>query len=279
MAARWFSLVCVWIIATVPLEWSEVTISGTFRRPELLVAMQSLFRYVAPPSTCGYLPDQQWSLEYEMVASLTGEEYLARMLQGWRRFGGMLFRPRCQSCQACQSLRVDVARFRPNRSQRRVARTNEGQVQMRIGKPTVSRAKLQLYDRYHEFQSDLKGWPQHPAKDPASYRESFVHNPPFTEEWCYYIDSQLVGVGYVDDLARGMSAIYFFYDPAYRQRSLGIWNVLVLLDEAARRGHPYAYLGYFVPGCRSLEYKAAFKPNQILYPDGRWLDHFGFDRE
>src|SRR5579884_2165211 len=141
--------------------------------------MQSLFHYVAPPSPCGYLPSQQWSLEYEMVASLTADEYFAWILQGWRRFGGMLFRPRCQGCQACQSLRVDVARFRPNRSQRRVIKVNESQVQMRIGRPTVTRAKLQLYDRYHAFQSDLKGWPLHPAKDAASYRESFVNNPSF----------------------------------------------------------------------------------------------------
>jgi arginine-tRNA-protein transferase len=241
--------------------------------------MESLFRYVAPPSTCGYLPDQLWSLEYEMVASLTAEEYLGRILQGWRRFGGMLFRPRCQGCQACQSLRVDVEHFRPNRSQRRAARDNASQVQLRIGRPTVSRAKLQLYDLYHSFQADLKGWPQHPAKDPASYRESFVHNPPFTEEWCYYLGSQLIGVGYVDDLPGGLSAIYFFYDPVQRQRCLGTWNVLTVLAEAARRGRSYAYLGYYVPGCRSLEYKASFKPNQILLPDGRWVEHLGLDRE
>jgi arginine-tRNA-protein transferase len=241
--------------------------------------MESLFRYVAPPSACGYLPDQQWSLEYEMVAALTAQEYFARMLGGWRRFGGMLFRPRCPGCQACQSLRVDVNGFRPNRSQRRVARLNAGQVQMRIGPPAVSRARLQLYDRYHAFQSDLKSWPQHPAKDAASYRESFVNNPTFTEEWCYYLDRQLVGVGYVDDLPGGMSAIYFFYDPDQRQRGLGTWNVLALLAEAARRGRPHAYLGYYVPGCRSLEYKANFKPNQILHADGRWLDHCTLDRE
>jgi len=234
--------------------------------------MESLFRYVAPPSSCGYLPDQLWSLEYEMVASLTAAEYLGRMLAGWRRFGGMLFRPRCQGCQACRSLRVDVARFRPNRSQRRVARANEGRVELRIGRPSVSRAKLELYDRYHAFQTDLKGWPLHPAKDAASYRESFVHNPAFTEEWCYHVDGRLAGVGYVDDVVGGLSAIYFFYDPEQRARGLGTWNVLTLLAEAARRGRPYAYLGYYVPDCRSLAYKASFRPNQVLGPDGQWHD-------
>ena len=81
--------------------------------------MESLFRYTASPSACGYLPDERWSLEYEMVVNISAEEYAMRLRQGWRRFGAMLFRPQCPSCQACQSLRVDVAKFQPNRSQRR----------------------------------------------------------------------------------------------------------------------------------------------------------------
>ena len=41
----------------------------------------------APPSTCGDLPDQRWSLEYEMVTAISEWEYQYRMEQGWRRFG------------------------------------------------------------------------------------------------------------------------------------------------------------------------------------------------
>ena len=234
--------------------------------------MQSLFRYIAPPSRCGYLPDREWSLEYEMIADLSAIEYQQRMLTGWRRFGNMLFRPQCDGCRACRSLRVDAARFVPNRSQRRALKLNAGQVQIKIGVPAVSRARLQLYDRYHAFQADFKSWPLHPAKDAASYRESFVHNPDFTEEWNYYLDGQLIGVGYVDDLPTGLSAIYFFYDPDQRERSLGTYNVLAVIAEAARRGRPFVYLGYHVAGCRSLAYKANFRPHQILGPDGVWRE-------
>jgi arginine-tRNA-protein transferase len=234
--------------------------------------MESLFQYVAPPSSCGYLPDRDWSIEYEMVGQMTGAEYLARLKAGWRRFGGMLFRPRCPACQACQSLRVLVDQFRPNRSQKRSARINAGEVELVIGQPSVSREKLRLYDEYHAYQADSKGWPEHPAKDSASYAHSFVHNPIPTEEWCYYLDGRLVGVGYVDRLAKGLSAIYFFYDPALRRRSLGTWNVLSLVAESAARRLPHLYLGYYVEGSRSMVYKSLFVPNQILGPDGVWRD-------
>jgi leucyl-tRNA---protein transferase len=235
--------------------------------------MKSLFNYVAPPSQCGYLPQQHWSLEYEVVGELSAGEYMGLMLSGWRRFGNMLFRPRCRACNACRSLRVSAAEFRPNRSQRRVRKLNEPDVDLLIGKPAVTRAKLNLYDRYHAYQAGAKDWPQHPAKDAASYAHSFVHNPFPTEEWCYFLDARLVGVGYVDCLPQGLSAIYFFYDPALRQRSLGVWNILRLIEECAGRGLPHLYLGYFVAECPSLNYKANFAPNELLGPDGQWHAH------
>ncbi len=244
--------------------------------------MVSLFRYVSPASPCGYLPDQEWSLEHEQVLALSKEEYLGRMLENWRRFGTVMFRPVCTHCRACQALRVPVERFRPDRSQRRARKANEGEVELRVGAPAVSRAKLALYDRYHSFQTDAKGWPQRPARDRASYVDAFVQQPFPVEEWCYYLGNRLVGVGYADVLpptlalpAGGLSAIYFYYEPDERQRSLGTWNVLCLIEEARRRRLPYVYLGYFVPGCRSLAYKARFRPNEARQPDGAWRELFG----
>jgi leucyl-tRNA---protein transferase len=232
--------------------------------------METLFDYVAPPSPCGYLPDRLWSLQYEMVGAMSAGEYMDRLEAGWRRFGSMLFRPRCPGCQACQSLRVLVDRFHLDRSQRRAFRANAGRVELRIGEPSVSSAKLKLYDRYHSAQTETKGWPEHAAKDAAGYHHSFVDNPFATEEWCYYQNNQLVGVGYVDCLARGLSAIYFFSDPALRKQSLGTFNVLCILAAAADRALPHVYLGYYVAGCPSLSYKARFAPNQILRADGIW---------
>ncbi len=237
--------------------------------------MESLFTYVAPPSPCGYLPVQLWSLEYEYVSDISAEEYQTRMAAGWRHFGRMLFRPACRHCTACRSLRIPVANFRPDRSQRRCWKLNREAVRLEIGEPGVSREKLKLYDRYHAFQSDQKGWPAHPAKDAESYEESFTRNPFNVLEYRYHVGTRLAGVGYVDDLPQSYSAIYFFYDPDRRDRSLGTFNVLSLLDQAARNGKEFVYLGYYVAGCGSMEYKTRFRPNQLLGVDGRWRDHLG----
>lgn len=233
--------------------------------------MDTIAHFLTPEGRCSYLPDRLWQLEYEIVRELTAAEYAERMAQGWRRFGRALFRPQCRACNACQSLRVDVAAFVPNRSQERAWQRNQGEVTVIIADPGVSRAKLRLYDRFHTFQSAQKGWPLHAPKDADDYYSSFVDNPFPTLEWSYYLGKRLIGVGYVDDLPGCLSAIYFFYDPEHRERSLGVFNVLSILAYARSRQIPYVYLGYFVEGCGSLEYKANYQPNQTLTPLGTWL--------
>jgi arginine-tRNA-protein transferase len=233
--------------------------------------MQSLFTFTSPPLECAYLPDQTMRLHYEIVGELTDEEYQQRLAQGWRHFGFSLFRPRCPHCQACQSLRVDVDRFRPNRSQRRSWQMNRD-LTVTVGAPSVTEEKLDLYDRFHAFQVAHRAWPEHLPKEESSYVESFVDSPVATREWSYLVGDKLVGVGYVDHLPNALSAIYFFYDPAERRRSLGTFNVLNILAQAASNGVPHVYLGYFVEGCPSLEYKANFVPNQVVTPAGTWID-------
>jgi arginyl-tRNA--protein-N-Asp/Glu arginylyltransferase len=231
--------------------------------------MDTLFRFVSPPGPCSYLPSQRWQLEYEIVSEITPGEYQSRLKQGWRRFGFSLFHPVCDHCTACRSLRVIVDRFSPDRSQRRARKANDD-VTLTVGPPAVTDEKLELYDRYHAFQAEHIGWSEHAPKEREDYIDSFTANPFPTEEWCYYVGDQLIGVGYVDALAQGLSAIYFFYEPQLRDRSLGTYNVLRIIEAAAERRLPHVYLGYFVADCRSLEYKARFRPNEIRGVDGQW---------
>jgi arginine-tRNA-protein transferase len=210
-------------------------------------------------------------MEYEHAETLSEQEYAERMQEGWRRFGHTMFRPRCQACRACVSLRVDVARFRPSRSQRRVRKANEDVIQLAIGSPRVTASRLELYRRFHAHRASTRGWNER-QEDPISYFSSFVDNPFPTEEWCFTFEGRLVGLGLVDNLPVGLSAIYFVHDPVHQRRGLGVWNVLCLIDEARRRGLPHLYLGYWVTDCLSLAYKASFRPHQILDADGTWKD-------
>jgi leucyl-tRNA---protein transferase len=194
-----------------------------------------------------------------------------RLREGWRRFGYVIFRPECGSCRMCQSLRVPVSTFTPGESQRRAWRKNRTSITVRIESPSSTPAKLKLFAKFQRYGHEAKGWPADGGDDLGL----MLANPFRTEEWNYYAGDRLIGVGYVDALSDGLSAIYFYYDPAERHRSLGTYNVLCLLASARERGVAHVYLGYYVEGCRSLEYKARFRPNEVLGERGTWQPFAG----
>ena len=222
--------------------------------------------FLSPAERCGYLPDRDWRLRYQLVDEMTAAEYSDRLLVGWIRQGFAMFRPECPSCQRCQAIRIPVASFRPRRSLRRVWRANAADVSIVVSAPSLSAAKQELYLRYHEYQRREKGWPEYDAEGLDLHQR----NPFPTEEWSYFLGGRLVGLGYVDVLPAGLSAIQFVYDPAERRRSLGIFNVLSIIAAAARRQAPHVYLGYFVEGCGALKYTRRFEPVEVLDSDGRW---------
>jgi leucyl-tRNA---protein transferase len=161
---------------------------------------------------------------------------------------------------------VPVATFRPNSSQRRAWQRNRAEVTVRVGAPSLSQDRVDLWARFHRHGHETKGWPAEAGDDPGMLLE----NPFAIEEWTYYIGDRLIAVAYVDALPEALSAIYCYYDPNERARSLGTFNILSLLASARERGLSHVYLGYYVAGCRSLEYKRTFRPNEVLLSDGTW---------
>jgi len=222
---------------------------------------------LSAPDTCPYLPDRVSRMRYELSPDLTAPVYLTRVNTGWRRFGPVMFRHECPSCHECQSLRVPVATFTPSASQRRVWRKNASVVDVRVGTPSTTREKVALFRRFHQHGHASKGWPSEAGHDLSM----FTVNPFRTEEWTFSLNERLLGVGYVDALPDALSAIYFFHDPQDAHRSLGTFNILAIIDAARRRGLAYVHLGYYVHGCRSLEYKARFRPNEVLNARAVWV--------
>ena len=127
---------------------------------------------------------------------------------------------------------IPVNSFRLSRTQRRILNRNTTDVGITIAVPTMTGARLELFKAFHEHGHQMKGWPA-PGNDIDGEAESrlelFLRNPFRTEEWTYWIGDRLVGVGYVDALAEGLSAIYFFHDPREHRRSLGTFNILKVI--------------------------------------------------
>ena len=78
----------------------------------------------------------------------------------------------------------------------------------------------------------------------------------------------LLGVALTDVLSDGLSMVYSFYDPEYRERSVGTFMILDHIARARRMGLAYVYLGYWVRDSRKMDYKGRFLPQERLLADG-----------
>ncbi|MEE8523617.1 MAG: arginyltransferase, partial [Thermoanaerobaculia bacterium] len=214
--------------------------------------------------SCHYLPGRRSRTRYRYVENCATETYTRMLERGWRRFGRVFFRPACAGCGECRSLRVDVDRFRPNRSMRRSLKRNRD-LEVFLQPASMTAEHLALYDRYHADMARRKGWSER-APDPLDYRHSFVDGQQeFGHEMLFLAGDRLLGVALVDILPAAVSAVYCYYEPAERRRGLGVFSVLQHVALARSRGIPHVYLGYWIRDNPDMCYKARYRPHALLH--------------
>ena len=229
--------------------------------------MRELIRIVEEPRECSYLPRETAALEIRAIIDISLEEYGELLNRGYRRFGWQMFRPACPGCVRCRSLRVDVQQFVLSRSQRRILRLNEG-MRAELHPLYATREHIELYNLYHAFMHERRGWPLREATG-ESYCEEFLSGAiHLGRQWLYFEDNRLMGVALMDEAPGAISLVYCFYHPDWRTQSPGSFSILNRLLYARERNLEYAYLGYWIEACPSMSYKVRFRPHEILerYP-------------
>jgi leucyl-tRNA---protein transferase len=232
--------------------------------------MVILEQFATEPHPCLYLPSEEAELAYYYVARLEPAEYETLMNQGYRKFGPMLFRPVCAACDACRPIRIPSERFHPDRSQRRALKSN-ADLEVEIGTPAVDEERLDLWHRYHAAQESRKGWPEQ-ERSADEYAFSFVYNPIPAVEISVRQEGVLRAVVLTDVTPNVVSGVYHYHDPDAADRSLGTFCMLQTIELARRLQKRWAYFGFYVAGCSSMEYKARFRPCEILETDGVWRE-------
>ena len=216
---------------------------------------------------CPYLPDQmaRTPMEYP-IRALTPEEVDRRLAAGYRRQGVLLYRVACPTCAACEPIRLDVATFRPNKTQRRIYRRGKEIFDVEIGAPEYSDERLALYNR-HKFErglarSDL-------PMSPEGYRSFLVERCCDAIEIRYRYQGRLVGVAVADRGATSLSAVYTYYEPALRAASPGVFSILTQVELCKEWGLRFMYLGLFIASSEHMRYKGTYLPHERLI-DGQW---------
>ena len=230
--------------------------------------LHQLIFYATSPHDCSYLKDQKATTVFvDPKAQLDGIIYSELSELGFRRSGSHVYRPHCQSCEACIPLRVPVENFKASKSQRRCMNTNRDLTA--IEKDSI--ATNEHYDLYERY---IVGRHSDGDMYPPSRKQ---YDDFLTSEWgvTKYIEfrnaeNTLIAVSVLDVLEQGLSAIYFFFDPEEEKRGLGNYNILHLIHAAKERGLPYLFLGYWIKDCAKMSYKTKYRPFQVFIRDA-WI--------
>lgn len=224
--------------------------------------------FVTPPHPCSYLPKRQANtLFLDPREPVTAELYSTLTEIGFRRSGGHLYRPHCQTCQACVPTRIPVASFRPRRHQRRAWRANDDLTL--VVQPAQYRPEFYaLYARYiGDRHRDGDMYP--PSTD--QFRSFLLSQWAETRFFCLYdADGRLMSVAVTDLQPDGVSAIYTFYEPDDDKRSLGVVSVLHQIEYCRNEGLEHVYLGYWIKDAQKMRYKTDYRPVQ-MFVNNRWV--------
>lgn len=224
--------------------------------------------YATAPYPCSYLPDHVARSQVAAPAHLIDTVTYSRLVeQGFRRSGLFTYRPHCDTCQACISIRVDTQRFRPNRTQRK-AWNHHRNLQSHAMPLHWETEHFDLYRRYQAGRHAGDGMDE---DSQAQYTQFLLTSR---------IDSHLVEfrspagvlqmVSMIDRLENGLSSVYTFFDPDAKG-SLGTYGILWQIERCKEMGLPWLYLGYWIGESRKMAYKSQFRPCQILQQGG-WAE-------
>lgn len=232
--------------------------------------------YLTSPAPCPYLPGRD---ERKVFTHLVGKRATALndtlTQSGFRRSQTIAYRPACEDCRACVSVRVKVDDFQPSRNMRRILDVNADLIG-HATQPEPSSEQYSLFRAYLDTRHSDGGMADMSVLDYSMMIEDSHVETRVVEYRPRGIDTFLNGRGegpliavcLTDVLTDGLSMVYSYYDMAQSDRSLGTFMILEHIERARRMGLPHVYLGYWVDGSRKMAYKARFLPQERLGMQG-----------
>lgn len=236
------------------------------------LSAQSPQFYLTAPAQCPYLEAERERKVFTHLVGPRASEMNDLLTQGgFRRSQNIAYRPACESCRACVSVRLVADEFSAGRTLRRTRARNADLIGTE--RPAIATAEqYDLFRTYLDSRHQSGGMADMTIDDyTVMVEETHVETrlieyratTGLLEE-----DGELVAVALTDLLSDGLSMVYSFFNPAYVKRSLGSFMILDHVDRARALGLPYVYLGYWVKGSKKMDYKKRFHPQEHLAAQG-----------
>jgi arginine-tRNA-protein transferase len=227
--------------------------------------------FLTPGGPCPYLPGR---VERKVFARLSGTyaQPLSEALthSGFRRSQAIAYRPACEGCNACVSVRILADAFEPSRNFRRVLQRNGDLIRSEVV-PEATREQFSLLRTYLDARHAGGGMSDMGLFDYVAMVEETPVDTQIVEYRRAGADGRpgpLIACALTDVLRDGVSMVYSFFHPGEDMRSLGTYMILDHIRDAKSRSMPHVYLGYWVAGSEKMAYKTRFQPMEALTRDG-----------
>ncbi|MGH1542472.1 MAG: arginyltransferase [Arenicella sp.] len=227
---------------------------------------KSIKLYLTETEPCSYLDGKrQRMVVVDPMEVLDKDLSTYFSSRGFRRSGNMTYRPNCNHCSQCISVRIPVDQFKPSRNQRRVARKNS-HLHYKIRPVEESEKYFDLYYKYQQARHS-DGIMCDPSV--AKYKSFIESDIADTKLLVIYDNEHVVSVSVIDLMHDGLSAVYTFFDPDFSSLSLGTFSILTTIELCRKHCFEYVYLGFWIEQSNKMSYKKQFQPLQG-YINDRW---------
>lgn len=217
------------------------------------------------PHACGYFHARTaQNLVLDPSAPGLDRLYSLALGRGFRRAGGHVYHPHCPRCHACEPCRIDVATFKPDRSQLRCLRRN-ADLEISEHVPGLTDERHDLYSRYLRARHPGGGMDEASGEDFTHFLAAPWSPTTFLE---FRLQDRLLALAVTDVCSTGVSAVYTFYDPTYPARGLGTFAILSQIELTRARALPHLYLGYWIANHPKMGYKSRFDSLEVLTVKG-----------
>ncbi|OPZ76566.1 MAG: arginyl-tRNA-protein transferase [Alphaproteobacteria bacterium ADurb.Bin438] len=181
---------------------------------------------------------------------------------GFRRDHNYIYIPKCENCNECKSLRVNVSKFKPSRTQQKIYNRLNKKIYVTITNDITS----SHYNLFINYENNRHIGSEMGLMKYNEFCEMVKTSPIDTHlyEFRACENDELKGCMLIDNTPLGLSAVYSFYDTKNPKESLGTFMILKMIEWSKKLEFNHFYLGYYVKNSKKMGYKANFKPYELF---------------